>query len=70
MNNNELLELYQEAYKQGFVYDIEKPNGCVSDGCTDCPAVPACRQLSEYPHSEYETFVKNYKALREYAHKI
>jgi len=65
LSNQQLKELFKEAEEQGFISDEYKDRNdqyapCNSE-CDECPASPACEQLSV--SKDYKTFVANYKEL-------
>ena len=65
LNDKKLKELFEEAYKIGYITDL-KTSECVSD-CDECPAGPACMQLSTNDDGtgDYPLFLVNYKELME-----
>ena len=59
LTDHQLKELYKEAEKEGFVTG-PKPDDC-NQMCDECPAGPACDQLSE--GQDYPKFIENFKEL-------
>jgi len=57
-------ELFVQAQEEGFVTDLEDASECNSE-CQNCPASPACEELSMDSNGEsnYSVFVANYKEL-------
>jgi len=61
MTDNELVQMYTDAYDAGFVKSIE-PDEC-NQQCSDCPANKACSYLAE--DGRVSRFVVNYGELLE-----
>ena len=61
----DLMKLLRRAEKEGFITDIENYIECESDQdndiCMDCPAQPACIELSEEKH--YDKFKINFDRI-------